>query len=407
MRDNTQFEWEILEIEEDEWADVTMTAAAGERSPVRWQRLATALGVAALLIALAGMAGYRLWQEAEAGIAATERHLGTLVEIEAIRQLPPGTANDLSTALHDVVVKGNSAMLRVVVTETLSFGRTLPHVETRFYERYPAGWRRTGPIAEFWGDAAHLDTATLHYDFYELDRPYVEAAAAPIEAYHSALRSLLGLPPLAAIERMTIAVAAQHAAPGTVLPDGTLIEPSPYLYFAALPGYGGPQLYAEAGTTFLYRLQGQLLSRSLQECRAIYGLREVWKPMMGYLDQWLRDHAAELPALAGGGLPQDKGRLVKPSHAITMLTGASVSSAHFSEYRDRSTQSIAFSAHALFDFLVADRGPGAIPILLHAFSTEETWDAVIEEAYGLSMNEFQAEWERYVQQSKHTETGID
>ena len=407
MRHAPQIEWEVLEAEDDEWAGVALTATMGEGRSLRWQRLTTALGIAALLIGLAGITGYRLWQDAEAGIAATERHIGTLVQVETIRRQPLGATRDLSTALSDVRVKGNSAMVRVVVTETLSLGQILPHVETRFYERYPAGWRRTAPIAVFWGDAAQLDTATLHFDFYELDRPYVEAVAVPIEAYHSALRSLLGLLPLAATERITIAVAAQYVAPNEVLPDGTLIELSPYLYLAAPPGYDQLQRYAEAGMTFLHRLQGQLLWRSLQECWTAYGPREVWQPMMGYLDQWLRDHAAELPALAGGAPLQDESRIVKPAHAIAVLTGDYVSNAHFSKNGGYADQPIAFSVHALFDFLVADRGPGAIPSLLQAFSTEETWSAVIEEAYGLSMGEFQAEWDGYVQRSKNAETVVD
>src|SRR5690606_18869109 len=142
--------------EEDEWAEVTLTAAQRERQPMRRQRLVTAFATGALLIALASVAGYRLWQDAEAGIAATERHIGSLVQVETMRQQPLAANHDLSTQVDDVVIKGSTAMVRVVVTETLSLGQVLPRIETRFYERCPAGWRRAEPVATFWGQSAEL-----------------------------------------------------------------------------------------------------------------------------------------------------------------------------------------------------------------------------------------------------------
>ena len=71
MRQNTQLAWEILEAEEDEWAEVTMAPPADEPRPARRQWLAKLLGSVALLATLTGVVGYRLVQDAEAGIAAT------------------------------------------------------------------------------------------------------------------------------------------------------------------------------------------------------------------------------------------------------------------------------------------------------------------------------------------------
>jgi len=404
MRHDTQIEWEILEVEEDEWAEVTLTAAS-ERKPRRWQRLVTVFATAALLMALVAMTGYRLWQDAEAGIAATERHIGSLVQVETMHQQPLAATHELSTQVDDVVIKGSAAMVRVVVTETSWFGQVLPHIETRFYERCPAGWRRTEPVASFWGKPAALDTPTLHFDFYELDRPFVEAIAAPIDTYHLALRQILGLPPLRATGQITVAVVPRYVAHGEVLPDGTMVEPSPYLYFAVLQGSEKPQYLAEAGTTFMRRLHLQLRERSMQERHAVYSIREVWKPLTAYLEQWLCDHAAELTALANGKPPVDEGRFVDPTQAIATLTGETINYAHVSELQDYRSDIMAFNAYALFDFLVADHGPDAIPALLAAFGTQETWPAVIDEAFGMTMDELLAEWNAYVQRSEDEGTG--
>ena len=122
MRQNTQLAWEILEAEEEEWAEVTMAPAADEPRPARRQRYAAAFGVVVLLMALSGIAGYRLVQEAEAGIAATEHHIGTLVEVETIRQQKGAATGEIAADVRSVVVKGSAAMVRVVVTETSSLG---------------------------------------------------------------------------------------------------------------------------------------------------------------------------------------------------------------------------------------------------------------------------------------------
>jgi len=404
MREITQIAWEILEAEEDEWAEVTMAPAAGEPRPARWQWLAKLLGSLALLAILTGVVGYRLVQDAEAGIAATERHIGTLVEMETIRQQPSTTARERSAAMDEVTLKGSAAMVRVVVTETTPFGQILPHVETRFYERCPAGWRRTAPVATFWGDAAVLETPTLHFDFYELDRTFVEAVATPVDMYHAALRRLLGLPALAATGRITVAVVPEYVAPGTVLPDGTLSEPSPYLYFAAPPGREGPLLFAEAETTLLHRLQAQLRTRTIQESRDVYGIQVMWQPLAGHLELWLREHAAELPALALGGSLQEEDRFVCPAQALGTLTGEHMNSTQLAEDLAHRSDVIAFSAHAFFDFLVADRGPDAIPALLAAFGTQDSWPAMLQAAFGLSLDELLARWEAYEARSQTNES---
>ncbi len=396
MREITQLAWEILEAEEDEWAEVTMAPAAGEPRPARWQWLAKLLGSLALLAILTGVVGYRLVQDAEAGIVATERHIGTLVEVETIRQQPSTTAHERSAAMDEVTLKGSAAMVRVVVTETTPFGQILPHVETRFYERCPAGWRRTAPVATFWGDAAVLEMSTLHFDFYELDRPFVEAVAAPVDTYHAALRQILGLPALAATGRITVAVVPEYVAPGTVLPDGTLSEPSPYLSYAA-PPESKRSMFLEVGRPLLLRLQGQLLARSMQESRATYNVRDEWNPVVGMLEQWLHDHAEELSAIVDGDEAWSRKRI--PTYPTSLFTGIVTDdigdySPGYQEYR---SQSIAFAAHTFLDFLVVDRGPGAITSLLAAFGTQDSWPNVIEEAFGLSMDELHVAWDAYVQ----------
>ena len=384
MRHAPQIEWEVLEAEDDEWAEVTLTATAGERRPVRWQRLATALGGVALLIALAGLAGYRLWQDAEAGITATERHIGTLVQVETIRQQQSEPAGELAADVQSVDIKGSTAMVQVVITETSPLGEACPRTEMLFYRRYPAGWKRTEPVAAFWGRAATLDTATLHFDFYELDRPFVEAVAEPADSFYRTVRQFLGLPPWSATEQVTITVAPRNVALA-ILADGTLLNSSPLMRNC----YGG----CERATMLLMGLRTQLIMRSLEESRAYYHLVPVWEPMYSFLSSWLIGHADELPAVVTGGTPihQDVGS-VRRTYLLRspVVDNASAYYPGYAEYRS------AYAADKFYDALMAERGPAAIPALLAALGTEDRWPEVVQAAFGLSVVELQAEWNAYL-----------
>ncbi|MCB9121353.1 MAG: hypothetical protein H6640_16630 [Caldilineaceae bacterium] len=146
MRQNTQLAWEILEAEEDEWAEVTMAPPADEPRPARRQWLAKLLGSVALLATLTGVVGYRLVQDAEAGIAATERHIGTLVQVETIRQQQSEPASGLTADVQSVDIMGSAAMVRVVMTQTSLLGEVCSRTELLFFRRSSVGWTRTGPV---------------------------------------------------------------------------------------------------------------------------------------------------------------------------------------------------------------------------------------------------------------------
>ena len=387
MRQNTQLEWEILEAEEEEWAEVTMTAA-GARRPVRWQWLATALGAGALLIALAVMTGYRLMQEAEAGIAATGQHIGALVEIETIRQQQSDPASGLTADVQSVDIIGSAAMVRMVMTQTSSLGEVCPHKELLFYRRFSAGWTRTGPIAAFWGEKEAIETPTLHFDFHELDRPYVEAVAGPVDRFHRTLREFLGLPPMGATERVTVTVVPRNVSLD-LLVDGTLVNSSPLLRDCN----GG----CERTTKFSAGLRAQLVTRSLQESRVRNHVRPTWEPMVSVLADWLIGHADELSATMkdGAPVPKNMGTACRTYLLRCPITDYAAYSSYpgYGEYRRMAD---AYAGYQFYDALVADRGHAAIPALLAAFGTEETWPDVVRTACGVSVEESQAEWNAYL-----------
>lgn len=389
MRREIGLEWEILEAEEEEWAEVTMAPAPAARKSARPQGVTALLGVVVLLVAVAGVSGYRLWREAEAGIVATERHIGTLVEVETLRQQAgePGTV--LETGVQSVVVKGSAAMVRVVVAEMSPAGHELSRVETRFYRRCPAGWQRTGPVLAFWGDKAVLDTTTLHYEFYELDRPFVEQVAEPMDTFHQALRELLGLPPLGSGERITVEVLPTNAGLGIIAPSGNILLSSPELL------YVGDD--AEKDLLIAGRLQTLLRTRALHEICTRHAIGPEWQAMLSYLEAWIDALADDLPAIVQGNQAIiDQHPFTYPISLFTGIVTDDIGD-HFPGYQEYRSQSIEFAALTFLDFLVVDRGPGAISALLAAFGTQDSWPGVMEAAFGLSMDELQLVWDAYVQ----------
>ena len=398
MRQETRLEWEILEAEEDEWEEVTTSVTAGRHSTAHRQRLTAVLSAVALSIALAGPIVYLLWQEAEAGIAATEHHIGTLVEVETLREQASNHTVGSQAEVASIALHANAAMVRVAMTATSPTGQVLPYDEIRFYRQRAAGWERTQPILAFWGDRSSLDTATIHFDFYELDRPYVETIAGSSDDLHRALRELLGLPPLTDMGRLTVTVAPQYATSDDVVPAATIVVMSPILLRTPAT--------SDRAATLASQLQSQLITYSIVESQRYYLVRPAWSAVMKYLAHWLYGHADELPALVSGTLPAG-GSTVSPPNA-DMLESLIIDnvadyyhSPGYAEYRNQAT---ARSAIAFFDWLVATRGPDALPALLQAFGTQDSWPALVDEAFGLSIDELLAQWETYEVGSQQNES---
>src|SRR5690606_6157469 len=194
MRNDSQLEWEILDGDAEDWGETGMLAEPGATMTLHRLRPANVLGAVALVLILAGIIGYQLWQTAEAGIAATEHHIGTLVEVESLRQQARSQGSEPAADVESITLSGGAAIVHVVVSDTTPLGQIVPYVETRFYRHSSAGWQRTEPTLADWGSRALLDMTTLRFDFRELDRPDVEAIAAPLDDFHRTVRALLRLP---------------------------------------------------------------------------------------------------------------------------------------------------------------------------------------------------------------------
>lgn len=342
MQKTIQLDWDYLEVEEEEWATL-VDIPAGEnvdRHNTSHTRRAW-LGILTALVCAMAIVSFRLWLQAEQGARQIERELGALAQTEtiALRKFMPH--DPPATSVESVRINASGAMVCIVVTETIPAGETITRKETLFYRPATGRWQRTEPLSSFWGAAAELESGAIHFNFHELDRPYVTAIAEPLDAYDQTLRHLLGLPP----QNIAITVVPKQISLGSTTSDGTILQSSPLLYTATTE--------SERATKLLRFLRSVLVSRAIEEVISYNRILPNWKPLVFYLHEWIALQGEHLPELrepqpAYGKQPYNR----CTSYALTMmLTDNTDDYYHSLGYPEYRQGALAASAYAFFDCL--------------------------------------------------------
>jgi hypothetical protein len=375
MRTAATTRWDFLEADEEEWQEI-MQATSPDAAPHRrgWRRV---LPGVVLIAALATIVGLRLWRQAETGIARIEADARAVVQLETLRANAGQPSYSDTTTVESVEINASGLLVRVAVTATYGACAPQPAVETRFYRACASGWCRSAPLLSFWGKEATLDTDNLHFAFFERDRLAVEAAAAPVDAYTSALRAFLGLPSLAPAERITVTVVPTWVKPGAVAADGAMLLPSPHLL----------RIPTASDETSLLRelLQSQVLSRTLEEASTRFHVREEWRVLVLYLRWWIEQNPSNL---LDGEAGETTGE--RASDALcTPYTLALLSVDTFADYIPGVSETRPRIANVFFDFLVSGKTQGSAPRLLAALGRHQTWNSLAPEVFGMSFAELQ------------------
>ncbi|MBK8799396.1 MAG: hypothetical protein IPM07_25240 [Anaerolineales bacterium] len=399
MQHLTQMEWEILEAEAEEWAHRTSARHADEYQPRGWSRAASLIATVTIVAMLAMITSHRVQVETETSAAAIHREVGALVQVESLHEYVTNPATQEEVVIESIARNASGVMVRAAVTKTLPMGHVLVRKETRFYRPFAGGWQRTAPLHSFWGRATALDTATIHFDFHELDRPYVAAVAEPLTTFHGALRQLLGLPALAPSARITVSIVPEYVAPGEIIPDRCIVQPSSLLFDARPDEELDALLYA--------RLRHLMIAQTMQEAVDQNHVKAAWLPLVAHLQVWIQAHGDHLPLLVEMSDPSTflphADRWLSTYRFTTLFVDDVEDYAQgYQVYRN---QSVASAAQSFFDFLVFNRGPSSIARLLAAFGTADTWPAVIEEVFGMTLEEILLARASYVPTSNEIAPG--
>lgn len=384
MRHPIQLDWDVLEVEEEEWTVLTTIPADQNvgRPHHRSQRQAW-LGVLTVAVVALTLLTVRIWRKAEEGVAQIEQDLGALVQAETLAAHKHSRAALPLTGVATVRINASGAMVHVVITETLPSGKTISTRQTHFYRPASGAWRRTQPLSSFWGRAAELETKTIHFDFHELDRPYVEQVAEPLDAYNQTLRHLLGLPALA--QPITVTIAPTYVQPGVIAPDAPIVHSSPVLYFVSDE--------SERADKLRMSTRAILLSRSIEEASAFHHVAPTWRPLLSSLHAWLVLQGDHLP------LPQDSTEQGAAPHkgctpyALGALLADNTDDYVFTPgYAAYRASGVSASTNAFFDCLVYCDHIDDLPALLDGMSRHQHWSTLAPATLAMSVQDVGRMW---------------
>lgn len=387
MRDSVALDWVVLEIEDDnEWLAVTSQNQPQNQpqhpsQPSGWRRAQIGVSVAVLIAVLAALAGLRLWNEAQLGIAEIEGDVQALVRVETARQNAVEQSAALQAALQAVEIDQRGLMVRVIVTETTGGTFAYSFTESRFYTRDRTGWHSSDPLISFWGDEALLDTANLHFVFHELDRRVVDEVAQPLDAYVGELRVFLGLPALTPAERITVIVAPTTSPSGSITVDGVIHQPSPLVLRVPT--------CSDDKSVLLTRLRSLLLSRTMGELIDTNNVGAEWLPIVESLSGWITRNG--IPATnSGAGKTSNSGAMPAQCTALKHST-------LFYRHEDLGSGpdvdvTITYDGDRLFAFVISGKTQATMPKLLSAFGHHTSWESLTQEVFGISYEELRRMW---------------
>ena len=353
-------------------------------------------------------------------------------------QIAAGTAGRLLPADARPLLFGDGVAL-VQVRERSTTGSV--YVTHRFYRETEDGWVRTTPQPALWGPMRLHETRFFRFHFYERDTAAVETVADRIDDFYAGLREELGLPPPDGAEKLSVSVTVPDTPQFDMLSiyfmRGSLEVPSPELL---------PLLENATPAQALEQTIDQALIRDLFQRREVQlGVSRPWYPLVEAMRLWQLQQAShsatwyadrvrwlytEWPAihrddrapaageadwlcqvstrgtplianwlLPGDCVDEEPAQLLRamplpPQHLddleMTPITRAS------EEHWVVRWQRRAILA-SVVDYGVATYGRPSLHRLLQAMTVHDRWETLIPAVYGVSVAEFEAGWQVYLQ----------
>lgn len=266
---------------------------------------------------------------------------------------------------------GDAFSVTVEVVPLGSQGGLASLIERRFYRTRGARWLRTTPRPEFWGPRrlTRSDHFVLHYR--RLDGELVRSLLPDLEALHQQLRIDLGV--RGSAEPIEIFLAAPGEANGKAR-GGTMVVNSPLILSGRTPEEG-------IKWTLGYAVTGRMLERALGPAADVGPWLTLAQAMADWeVQQWLT-----------GSLSAE---LIAPE------TEAARYAVHYGTLETMRDTKPRFARFALPHVLMVDHIAGAygrssLGEFLRAMSHQPTWEGLVREGLGVTLEEFSDSWERY------------
>jgi hypothetical protein len=434
-----EFQWRV-QLADDEWhrglpaplAATAEPAAPGRRPLTAWFRW-----LAALILLAVAVIGVHLWRQGQAGLALIESDLAAALALEAWPEARSGAAIEI----RQVEFQKGQALVQIQVVDP---ALPLPYRQTRIFRRSDEGWLPAAPDTGFWGAERTLESEFFIFSYGHRDQAAVLAAAPRLDETVRRLRRSVGLPELAADEKIQVQVA-----PAAVDwrrwwgPQEPLLVVSPQLLPAPLTlsdaevlaqavllpisHWTADEVQAHVPADRRWRIAGA--PRQAVQLWSLWDSGGVLAPWRRSLVRWQYRTASDLPegfqtfcqinslfsliAVDMGVLlvcSQHDSRQGSPGRAASRLSHLSPSiywTAALPETPDnlpRGTRSGSadrgqtLAMATLFEYVVAGYGRQKLPDLLAALASLDSWDEIASGVFGVPAAEFEAGWHTYLAQ---------
>lgn len=386
MRHSATLEWEFLEDDEEEWQYVLATRPVDDvlAANIRRQLLAIAGVAVCAAIALSVLICYRLWNEAQQGIALIEKDAQTIVKFETLRHDAQAPDGHVTSTVDSVDINASGIMVRVVVTETDAQGSIGTSTESRFYTRSGAGWQPSAPLPSFWGSEMAFESGNLHVIFRARDHAAVADAAVPMARCLSSLRTQLGLPPLGSAERITLTVVPTAVLSGWATPDGAILLSSPLVLRIPATGTGASVLLTQAYPA--------LLAHTMTAVLATADVSPEWLPVVLDLYWWLQQNPQAVPAcmpdLVASAAALET-TCVSTGGVMLLTIDTAYVSPNCAGCSSHLTNVVANNKNVFFASLTAGETQATVPKFLAALRGHTSWSTLVPDVFGMSRAELQ------------------
>ena len=269
----------------------------------------------------------------------------------------------------------------------LEWWQTSPYREARFYRRTGQSWLRSLPPAAFWGQQRTLETDHLVFEFFERDAEAVTDAAPVLEQAYVDMHRLLRLEMPVDVEKLTIRVGPNPSGRWSSSPDELDVS-SPLL--AQIPD-------GQSAAEFLaYDVMGWFTYRAMRDASPGSASRYLyrWPILVWGLRGWLRDDLLDQPS----PWREEALQILQDAAPTYLPLGLTDVTELRGQNRPTREQVILryLAAESCISFVADTYGRDQLPDLLRSLVRHGSWEEIIPEVYGHSVEKFVADWNIYI-----------
>ncbi len=280
------------------------------------------------------------------------------------------------------------AIATVLVTNSAPEWGNIDHFrEQRYYRQRGQQWLRAMPTAAFWGEQQLLETTHFRFEYYQPDAVAVLAVGRQVEQIYAELYQRLGLA-LPKGEGLTFVFVPEVIRNWRSL--GTRIEmTSPAL--AQIPAPLTDEMYLLQLVTQRLGYQGLEIAMA----RMPTGTEYRWNLLRWGIHNWL------VTELTGQAAPWSLEAERALQESLTKQFIVTLGLVNRWENTGEPDPTEIMARYALAEtvvrFAISRYGIDCLPLLLQNLSNYAAWKDLIPHTFGVSVSDFEADWQAYVQ----------